>query len=88
MTRTSIRAAALGSILFVAGCSQPLTTREKATLGGAAIGAGTGAAIGSASGNAGTGAAIGAGAGALGGFLVGDHLEDDHRRHRRDYYDD
>ena len=68
--------------LTIAGCSTPLSTRERTTLGGAAIGAGTGAAIGAATGHPGTGAAIGAGAGALGGALIGDEIQ---RNRRRDY---
>ncbi len=61
--------------LLVAGCSTPLTTREKGALAGGAIGAGAGAAIGSASGNAATGALIGAGVGVVGGALIGDALQ-------------
>ncbi len=38
---------ALGAALLVAGCSSPLTTREKGALAGGAIGAGTGAIVGS-----------------------------------------
>jgi hypothetical protein len=61
--------------LVVAGCSTPLSTREKGALAGGAIGAGAGAAIGSASGNTGTGALIGAGVGVVGGALIGDAMQ-------------
>ncbi len=69
-----------------AGCSTPLTTREKGaglgTLGGAALGG----IIGSASGNAGAGAGIGSIIGLLGGALIGDRLQtqqDREREHKR-----
>ncbi len=65
----------LAVLALVAGCSQPLSTREKGVLAGGGIGAATGAIIGSAVGNPGAGAAIG---GALGGAadgLVGDQLQ-------------
>ncbi|MFQ5829819.1 MAG: YMGG-like glycine zipper-containing protein [Candidatus Methylomirabilia bacterium] len=65
------------AVLVLAGCaSGPMTTREKATVGGAALGAGTGALIGAAAGGKpGTGALIGAGIGALSGVLLGDQLQ-------------
>jgi osmotically inducible lipoprotein OsmB len=59
----------------IAGCSTPLTTREKGAIAGGAVGAGAGAAIGSASGNAATGALIGAGVGVVGGALIGDAMQ-------------
>ena len=65
--------------MLLAGCAGELTTREKGTLGGAALGAGAGAIIGSAAGNTGTGALIGAGLGALTGVIVGDALQDRER---------
>jgi osmotically inducible lipoprotein OsmB len=76
----------LGSILVVitlwvmivalAGCSgEPLSTREEGTLGGGAIGAGTGAIIGSAVGAPGAGAAIGGALGAGTGMLVGNEMQ-------------
>ena len=62
--------------LLQAGCSgQPLTTREKGTLAGGVLGAGTGAIIGAAVGHPGAGAAIGGGIGALGGGLIGNELQ-------------
>lgn len=60
----------------LAGCSgQPLSTREKGTLGGGVIGAGTGAIIGAAVGAPGAGAAIGGALGAGTGFVVGNALQ-------------
>lgn len=43
---------------FIAGCSQPMTTREKGAALGTVGGAGLGAIIGSATGNAGAGEVI------------------------------
>jgi hypothetical protein len=71
---------ALGVAMALAGCSTPLTTREKGALAGGAIGAGAGAAIGSTSGNAGTGALIGAGVGAVSGALIGDAMQANEQR--------
>ncbi len=62
------------------GCSQPLSTREKGALGGAAVGAGAGALLGG-----GKGAAIGGAAGALGGAIIGDQMQ---RRENDQYYED
>ena len=63
----------LGSLVF--SCSQPLGTREKATLGGAGLGAATGAIIGAAVGNPAAGAAIGGALGGVTGAAVGDRLQ-------------
>ena len=64
------------ALLFVSACSgEPLSTREKGTLGGGAIGAGTGAIIGAAVGAPGAGAAIGGAIGAGTGFVVGNALQ-------------
>jgi outer membrane protein OmpA-like peptidoglycan-associated protein len=60
---------------LLAGCAQPLTTREKGALTGAGLGAATGAIIGGATGSPGAGAAIGGALGAVGGGLVGDQLQ-------------
>jgi len=65
----------LGLAILIAGCSAPLTTREKGALAGGAVGAGAGAAIGSTTGHTGTGALIGAGVGAVSGALIGDALQ-------------
>ncbi|MGH7924474.1 MAG: glycine zipper family protein, partial [Candidatus Binatus sp.] len=64
-------ALALAALFLIAGCSgEPLSTREKGTIGGTAIGAATGAIIGAAVGSPGAGAAIGAAVGGVGGFAV------------------
>jgi len=76
--RNSIAAAALAVAVtfFLAGCSgQPLSTREKGTLGGAGIGAATGAIIGAAVGAPGAGAAIGGALGGVTGFAVGNEMQ-------------
>jgi len=65
----------LVAVIFPAGCSQPLTTREKGALAGGGLGAATGAIIGAATGSPGAGAAIGGALGAVGGGLVGDQLQ-------------
>ena len=45
-------AIALGALILISGCyGQPLSTREKGTLGGGVLGAGTGAIIGAAVGH-------------------------------------
>ena len=62
-------------LVFVVGCSQPLSTREKATLGGAGLGAATGAIIGAAVGNPGAGAAIGGALGGVTGAVAGDRFQ-------------
>src|SRR3989442_11773074 len=56
----AVAALVLVAAFGLAGCSgQPLSTREKGTLGGGVLGAGTGAIIGAAVGAPGAGAAIG-----------------------------
>lgn len=69
--------AALVVVPVLGGCASGApTTREKVTLGGAAVGAGTGALIGAAAGGkAGTGALIGGALGAVSGALLGDQLQ-------------
>jgi uncharacterized protein YcfJ len=64
-------------LLTMAGCaSGGLTTREKGTLGGAALGAGAGALIGEATGGGpGKGALIGGALGGLGGALTGNAMQ-------------
>jgi hypothetical protein len=63
--------------LTLAGCAGgSLTTREKGTLGGAALGAGAGALIGEATDHSpGKGALIGGALGGLGGALVGGGMQ-------------
>ena len=58
----------------------PLTTREKGTLAGGAIGAGGGALVGAAVGAPGAGAAIGGVTGAGAGYLIGNHMQNDEIR--------
>ena len=65
----------LATLALVAGCSQPLTTREKGVLAGGGLGAATGAIIGAAAGNPGAGAAIGGALGGAAGGLIGDQLQ-------------
>ena len=60
---------------LVAGCSQPLTTREKGALIGAGVGAGAGAVVGNQMGNTAAGALVGAGVGAVGGAIIGDSMQ-------------
>ncbi|HEX4210266.1 MAG TPA: glycine zipper domain-containing protein [Candidatus Binataceae bacterium] len=60
------------------GCEgAPLTTREKGTLAGGAVGAGGGALVGAAVGAPGAGAAIGGVTGAGAGYLVGNHMQNE-----------
>lgn len=78
MRRNSIvtTALALAAIFLVAGCSgQPLSTREKGTLGGAGIGAATGAIIGAAVGAPAIGAAIGGALGGVTGYAIGNEMQ-------------
>ncbi len=85
--RNSIIAAVLGTAMLLAGCSgAPLTTREKGTLLGGAVGAGGGALVGSAVGAPGAGAAIGGVLGAGTGYVIGNHMQNEEYRHH-DYGD-
>ncbi|HEV8717018.1 MAG TPA: OmpA family protein [Candidatus Binatia bacterium] len=63
------------TLILLASCSQPLTTREKGALAGGGLGAAAGAAIGAATGSPGAGAAIGGALGAVGGGLVGGQMQ-------------
>ena len=74
---TSISIALAAALLgAVAGCSgQPLTTREKGTVAGAAIGTGGGALLGLAVGAPLAGAAVGGAVGAGTGMLIGNSLQ-------------
>jgi outer membrane protein OmpA-like peptidoglycan-associated protein len=67
--------ASFATMILLASCSQPLTTREKGALAGGGLGAAAGAAIGGATGSPGAGAAIGGALGAVGGGLVGGQLQ-------------
>ena len=74
--RIAIGLICLLGLIGVAACSgQPLSTREKGTLGGVGIGAATGAIIGAAVGSPGAGAAIGGALGGVGGFAVGNSMQ-------------
>src|SRR5258708_28680957 len=71
----AVGAMALLGVFALAGCSgQPLSTREKGTIGGGVLGAGTGAIIGAAVGAPRAGAAIGGALGAGTGYVVGNPL--------------
>ena len=75
IARLTIGALALTAIV---GCyGQPLTTREKGTLAGGAIGAGSGAIVGAAVGAPLAGAAIGGVVGAGTGMAIGNHLQNE-----------
>ena len=66
----------LAATFFLMACSgRPLSTREKGTLLGGVVGAGSGAIIGSAVGAPGAGAAIGGALGAGTGYVVGNSLQ-------------
>ena len=73
MYKTGVVLLTLG--IVAAGCSQPLTTREKGALGGAGLGAAAGAIIGHAVGSTGAGAAIGGALGGVTGAVAGDRLQ-------------
>lgn len=62
-------------IVVLAGCSTPLTTREKGAGIGALGGAAAGGIIGGAVGHPGAGAAIGGALGLGTGALIGDQLQ-------------
>lgn len=79
--RFSVTALAAAMLASAIGCSgEPLTTREKGTLAGGAIGAGGGALVGAAVGSPGAGAAIGGVTGAGAGYLIGNHMQNDEIR--------
>ena len=72
----AVAALVLSAAFALAGCTgQPLSTREKGTLGGGVLGAGTGAIIGAAVGHPGAGAAIGGALGAGTGYVVGNAMQ-------------
>ena len=83
MKRKSILSAlVLVAVFAITGCSgQPLTTREKGTLGGLGIGAVAGTVIGAAVGDPAAGAAIGGALGGVGGYLVGNHMQNQEVAH-------
>jgi osmotically inducible lipoprotein OsmB len=72
----AVLAIAFVGTFALAGCSgEPLSTREKGTIGGGVLGAGTGAIIGAAVGAPGAGAAIGGALGAGTGYVIGNALQ-------------
>ena len=73
--RARISGAILLALTLAACMGQPLSTREKGTLFGGALGAGTGAIVGAALGHPGAGAAIGGGLGAVSGAVVGNQMQ-------------
>lgn len=74
--KSVVMALALVALFAVAGCSgQPLSTREKGTLGGAGIGAVGGAIVGAAVGAPAAGAAIGGALGGVTGYAIGNHMQ-------------
>jgi osmotically inducible lipoprotein OsmB len=79
--RNILFAIAIAGAVTLSACSgQPLTTREKGTLGGGAIGAGGGALIGLAVGHPLAGAAIGGVVGAGTGMAIGNSLQNSETR--------
>jgi len=75
-------AIAIAGALTLSACSgQPLTTREKGTLGGGAVGAGGGALVGLAVGHPLAGAAVGGVVGAGTGMAIGNSLQNSESRH-------
>ena len=75
-----IAVAIAGAVTLSACSGQPLTTREKGTLGGGAIGAGGGALVGLAVGHPLAGAAIGGVVGAGTGMAIGNSLQNSENR--------
>jgi osmotically inducible lipoprotein OsmB len=71
------------AVIAIAGCyGQPLSTREKGTLAGGAIGAGSGAIVGAAVGAPLAGAAIGGVVGAGTGMAIGNSLQNNENHQR------
>ena len=80
--RNAFIAIAIAGAVTISACSgQPLTTREKGTLGGGAIGAGGGALVGLAVGAPLAGAAIGGVVGAGAGMAIGNSLQNSENQH-------
>jgi phage tail tape-measure protein len=70
------------AVIAIAGCyGQPLSTREKGTLAGGAIGAGSGAIVGAAVGAPLAGAAIGGVVGAGTGMAIGNSMQNHENRY-------
>jgi len=77
----SIAISIAGAITISACSGQPLSTREKGTLGGAAVGTGGGALVGLAVGHPLAGAAIGGVVGAGTGMAIGNSMQNSESRH-------
>ena len=77
MSRSSVlqKVVLVAAVVLLAGCSQPLSTREKSTLTGGFLGGAAGSIIGAAVGNPAAGAAIGTAMGAGTGALIGTKLQ-------------
>src|SRR5947209_18603140 len=80
LKRQFVLLAIIISIVTGAGCSAPLSTREKGAGIGALGGAAAGGIIGAAVGHPGAGAAIGGALGLGSGALVGDQLQGQQNR--------
>jgi len=81
--RNILISTALAGTLLLAACSgEPLTTREKGTIAGGAIGLGAGAIVGSTVGAPGAGAAIGGVVGAGTGYAIGNSMQNSENRRR------
>jgi osmotically inducible lipoprotein OsmB len=81
LRRIGVTALAVLMLAGAVGCEgAPLTTREKGTLAGGAIGAGGGALVGAAVSAPGAGAAIGGVTGAGAGYLIGNQMQNDEIR--------
>ena len=87
--RVMLVIAALAAIFYTLfGCAGgALSTREKGTVAGGLLGAGTGAIIGGALGDPGKGAAIGGGLGLLGGFLTGGAIQGQEEKQKQTEYE-
>ena len=70
----------IGALAALAGCSEPLSTREKGAGIGALGGAAAGGLVGAAVGHPGAGAAIGGALGLGSGALIGDQLQGQEKR--------
>ena len=73
--RSTLCVMAMVVVVLLGGCSQPLSTREKSTIGGGLLGGAAGSIIGAAVGSPGAGAAIGTALGAGTGALYGDRAQ-------------
>ena len=86
-TRAISFALLFSTMVWLAACSSPMTTREQGGLIGAGLGAGTGAIIGSTVGHAAVGALVGGPVGLIAGALIGDQLMAQERRQTEQFQD-